>query len=292
VRFTHVAYLGDRTLLSADFRQGLTLRIWGLLWELGIEPEPWTVPWKQVSAFWPLFKPNGARFLRRQGLWPDRAEFPLAFDAPDRLPPILDPPRPWAPVAFGPDGEVAVYCETVVTNGFYSARFHLRDATGELHSFFHATTSFYSCAAFSPDGRFVAMSGGDRQVAVWDVASRRELVRLEQSDSVRNIAFTGGDRLVVVAGRTVRLWDVSRKNRFFKIPTFRKHAESLAVSPDLSRFAVGSRDGTVRVWDSASGQERGNYDWGVSKIGTLAFAPDGGTIAAAGASGIIFWDVD
>jgi WD40 repeat protein len=51
-------------------------------------------------------------------------------------------------------------------------------------------------------------------------------------------------------------------------------------------------DGTVILWDVPGGALRRSFDWGVGKLRTVAFAPDGMTAAAGGDSGqIVLWDV-
>jgi WD40 repeat protein len=151
---------------------------------------------------------------------------------------------------------------------------------------------FGSSAAFSPDGRLAAMSAGDRVAAVWDVGEHRELCQLEHRDKVLALAFVAEQRLAVAAGRTVCVWDVIERRVLFRFPAFRKYADALAVSPDRRLLAAGSRDGTVRMWESATGREVANHNWGVSELRALAFAPDGTTAVAAGQSALVIWDLD
>src|SRR5262249_35968623 len=53
---------------------------------------------------------------------------------------------------------------------------------------------------------------------------------------------------------------------------------SVAISPDSKTILTGGDDGTVRLWDAASGQPRGDAlrhpDW----ISDVAFSPDGGLL--------------
>ncbi|QEL14029.1 WD40 repeat domain-containing protein [Limnoglobus roseus] len=283
VAFSAAAYLNDHELLSIDFSSARTIR----RWDLG-DGATAVVPPSQATAAFCLFRPEGAAFLREQGFWPADQELPTVVGEPA----VLWPRPGWSPSAFGAGGTAVIYAEVVVTDGYYSTRFHVRTATSDCESFHHARGYFGVAASFSADGNLAAVTGGLRDVVVYNVATGGEVCRMDQSDNARYLSFVGRDRLAVAAGRTVRLWDVPGGACIAKLPAFHKHATGLAVSPDHRLLAACGRDGRVTVCEAATGHQRDSYDWQIGELRAVAFSPAGSTAAVAGQKGIVVWDLE
>jgi WD40 repeat protein len=86
-------------------------------------------------------------------------------------------------------------------------------AAGAVHARLDvaAETESISAVAFSPDGRFLAVSSMDRTIQVWDVPGARRCGVLHgHTGAVYALAFSADSRRLASGGfdRSVRLWDL------------------------------------------------------------------------------------
>jgi RNA polymerase sigma factor (sigma-70 family) len=144
--------------------------------------------------------------------------------------------------------------------------------------------------AFSPDGKLFAVGAG-REVRVYDSMLGRELLRTaEHPDPVHAVAFSP-EGVVIASGGAgkpsdIRLWEAGTGKKLPPIETGQRTVEGLAYSPDGTRLAAASLDGTARVFDVATGKEVMTFNIG-KNANAIAFSPDGARVAIAGGDGIV-----
>ena len=114
-----------------------------------------------------------------------------------------------------------------------------------------------SAAAFSPDGRQLAVGGADRSVSIYDANTGIEIRSLRGcTDWVTALAFLpDGDHLLAVAAdKAARIFDVSR-NELLATNGHTQSAVAVAVRPDGQQFASVGKDRMIRLWDRRTGAE-------------------------------------
>ncbi|MET0527439.1 MAG: WD40 repeat domain-containing protein, partial [Microvirga sp.] len=137
-------------------------------------------------------------------------------------------------------------------------------------------------AVFSPDNMHLLTGGGDSALHLWEVASGRELARLDTNEVVGRAAFSPDGRRVATAslgGRSVVVWDVASRGEVAQLKS-REGLLQLQFSPKGDVLAAGLARGTAQLWDAASGAELGVIKTS-ARLPQVVFSPAGGLVLAA-----------
>ncbi len=189
-----------------------------------------------------------------------------------------------ARVAFSPDGQLLATAteDKVLQLWDLTTGKLLADLAGDLVRF--------HCVTFSPDGQRLLAGGGDwkakgiNQVGVWDVASKKQVLKLTgHQNAVLGISFSPDAKTIATAAadRTVRLWDAA-DGRLLKTLAGHTHwVESVAFSADGKTLVSGSPDSTIRFWDVEKGRETSRITM-PGLVRAVRFTPAGDALLAGG----------
>ncbi|KAJ8495757.1 hypothetical protein ONZ51_g1552 [Trametes cubensis] len=142
---------------------------------------------------------------------------------------------------------------------------------------------YVRCVYFSPDDKYLAAGGEDKQIRVWDIAERRVRMTFEgHQHEVYSLVFSHDGRWIVSGSgdRTVRIWDVNQGtiHKILTVPE-RENADagvtSVCISPDGRLVAAGSLDFIVYIWDFQSGQLLSQLNAHRDSVYSVVFTPDG-----------------
>ncbi|MCX6046460.1 MAG: NACHT domain-containing protein [Chloroflexi bacterium] len=187
---------------------------------------------------------------------------------------------------------------------------------GKLRQTFHGHVGSIYCLAFQPGGALLASGGMDGALRLWSLPniepvagravgaalSSQPLAVLQATPHyIYQVAFSPDGRLlasVVNNERSLHLWDVTvpqRPELVITPETLQKAGEealySLAFSPDSTKLACGGNE-LVQLWDIHNSAAPLSLQHHTSWIVSVAFSPDGTTLASASVDGVIcLWAV-
>ncbi len=152
-------------------------------------------------------------------------------------------------------------------------------ASGNLVKTFEDVNGGVRAIGFSNDGRQIAYSPADDQVAIvqWKTGEQLTKLSLDADDKVSRLEFTPvHNSLLVTSKKAVKLWDLSTKKLLRKFPATWYYA--LHHRNHLLATADGSK---VYLWDIKNGQRIRSFDalQGSAKVMSFAFSPDGKRLA-------------
>ena len=160
-----------------------------------------------------------------------------------------------------------------------------------VHRFDAASLAQFAWLGLSPDGTLLYTGGFDGTLSVNDVGTG-ELVRTLGITHLGGEVSPAGDVVAVADGRDVVLLDAATLTEQRRLEG-QTDLRTLQFSRDGSRFASGYDDGTVIVWDVATGAVQNQFTGHAGGVTELAFAPDGATLYTVSLDrSLLAWDLD
>jgi WD40 repeat protein len=154
-----------------------------------------------------------------------------------------------------------------------------------------------SCAAFSPNGKRIAVCGSDG-VRILDAANGKLLHFLDEISKygISSVAFAPDSRTLIEGNGdwedNASIWDVETGKRLHTLHGHAKVVLAVAYSPDGKHVITGGQDGTARIWNVATGaQERVLRLDSASPFESVTYSADGAQIMTGHMDGsVAIWN--
>ncbi len=175
-------------------------------------------------------------------------------------------------VAFSPDGKTLA-CDCGKNVQLWDVK------TGKINTVFEGHTREVYSVAFSPDGKTVVSAGFDA-VRLWEAKTGKQINTFGPDNGFYHYVTFSPDGKTVAStwyNKEVHLWDISTGRSKASVKVQLNSIRRIFFSPDSKSF-FGIDKGTLKNWESQTGQLRSNYKriYGFK----LALSPDGKTMAA------------
>lgn len=200
------------------------------------------------------------------------------------------------PCEFTPDGGHLIAQMFNTNMGIWNTE------TGALEKELNTGYKMQLAVSVSDDGKFVAGGGIDMAVTVWDLASGKEVAKLQgHTGLITGVDFHPTEQWVVSSSydQTSKIWDFKQKKLLHSFTDQQICVSDVKFSPDGKFLAIAAWDKTIHVRQAPNWEIKHVLKGHTNMITSIDFNKQGNVLVSGAANNAVaefdnsvrFWDV-
>ena len=147
--------------------------------------------------------------------------------------------------------------------------------TGREVYVFRGHVGAVEAVALTADGQRAVTTDTSGLLQIWDLAAGRGLCKLKGPGRVSSLALTADGQTAVGSGTSLEVCERLATGRQSPLAGHIGGVSAVALTADGRRAVSGGSDGTVRVWETATGHELHAMKSPASRVTLVELTPDG-----------------
>ena len=147
---------------------------------------------------------------------------------------------------------------------------------------------------YHPDGTKIVTGGKGKDIIIWDIATRRNLLTLKgHTDDVVALRYSPNGRLIASSSADQQLivWDAITGTIITSMKAEKDYVRDVAFSPDSKYLASANWENTTVIWNALTAKKIATLENNINCITSVAFSKDGTKlITGSGRNNIKLWE--
>ena len=150
--------------------------------------------------------------------------------------------------------------------------------TGKLITILETHSDWIKTAKFHPDAQTLLTAGADRKIMIWNAENHHRFDRFATEDrAITDLDIDRSGKWLATVGFSskLHLYHFKERKRVHTLECPDNDNRTVSFSPDGNSVAVGSRNGTIRLFSTDTGKQLDDFPAHHRRVRDIVFQSDG-----------------